>query len=70
MGKEVCWIEYSSAPTMDGSPKFMVELEEKTSPSKQLLLNGKHDGKNQDVCKFVILGCHFSCLSYSILVGS
>ena len=52
MGKEVCWIEFSSAPTMDDSPKFMVELEEKTSPSKQLLLNGTHDGKNHDVCKF------------------
>ena len=42
VGKEVCWIEYSSAPTVDDSPQLMVELEEKTSPSKQLPWNGKH----------------------------
>ena len=69
VGKEVCWIEYSSAPTVDDSPQLMVELEEKTSPSKQLPWNGKHMKHIWKTYEIYDV-CHFCCLSYFILVGS
>ena len=61
VGKEVCWIECSSAPIVDDSPQLMVELEEKTSPSKQLLLNGKH---MKNICKYDV--CNFWILLFEL----